>query len=213
MTGAARGAAVAAALVLLTGCAATRSAPPVHTFGLTYPAPEPERSTPLPVVVRVLPFGIASTYDQKGFVYRSGAYGVSVDYYNRWVGYPASLVTDLVARDLAASKSVQAVLQTPSALPSDYEITGRIETLEEGDEGGSCSAQLRLRIVLVAAPSAGARQVVMQDAFAADEPCRRGDPTSYAEAMSRAVQRASDAIRAAVLQAIEQNPPRSPSAE
>jgi ABC-type uncharacterized transport system auxiliary subunit len=204
MTRAARCVAWAAAL-LLAGCAALRPAPPIRTFRLTYPVPGPERTTPLPVTVRVLPFGIASAYDRQGFIYRSGPYDVGVDYYNRWIGSPASLITDLVARDLAASKTLQAVLQAPSALPSDYEINGEIETLEEDDEAASCAAHLRLRVALVAAPSTGARHVVMQDGFAADEPCTRGDPTSYAEAMSRAVQRASDAIRAALLRALEQN--------
>jgi hypothetical protein len=43
----------------------------------------------------------------------------------------------------------------------------------------------------------------MQDGFTADVPCTRGRPESYVEAMSRAVQQASGAIRAALLAAIE----------
>jgi ABC-type uncharacterized transport system auxiliary subunit len=196
-----------AALLLLAGCAAMRPAPPIRTFRLGYPPPEAERTTPFPVTVRIVPFGIAAADDRQGFIYRTGPSDVGVDYYNRWIGSPAGMITDLIARDLAAAHAVQAVLQAPSALPSDYELNGQIEALEERDDDGACLAHLRLRVFLVAAPSAGARQVVMQDSFAADEPCTRGDPASYAEAMSRAVQRASDAIRAAVLQAINQSIP------
>jgi hypothetical protein len=45
----------------------------------------------------------------------------------------------------------------------------------------------------------------MQDGFAADEVCRRGDPSAYAQAMSRAVQQVSDALRAAAIGAIAQD--------
>jgi ABC-type uncharacterized transport system auxiliary subunit len=193
--------AVAAALAA-GGCAAVHPALPVRTFVLAYPPPEAAGIPPLPVTVRVVPFGIVAAYDRQGFTYREGAYDVGVDYYNRWVGSPAGLITDLVARDLAASGRVQAVLQAPSALANDYEINGQIETLEEQDDAGACIAHLRLRIFVVRARSADRRQVLLQDGFAADEPCRRGDPGSYAEAMSRAVQRVSDQIRVAALDAI-----------
>jgi ABC-type uncharacterized transport system auxiliary subunit len=177
----------------------------VRTFQLAYPPPEAAGTPPLPVTVRVVPFGIVAAYDRRGFTYRAGGYDVGVDYYNRWVGNPAALITDLVARDLAASGRVQAVLQTPSAVASDYEINGQIETLEEEDDAGACAAHLRLRIFVVRARAADRRQVVLQDGFAADEPCRRADPGSYAEAMSRAVQRVSDQLRAAALAAIAQD--------
>lgn len=191
-----------AAVVVLGGCAAMHSAPPVRTFRLDYPAPAAAGTAPLPVTVRVVPFGIVAAYDRQGFTYREGGYDLGVDYYNRWVGSPAGLITDLVARDLAASGSVQAVLQAPSALASDYEINGQIEILEEQDDAGACAAHLRLRILVVRIRSAKRRQVLLQEGFAADEPCRRGDPAAYAEAMSRAVQRVSSQLRAAALDAI-----------
>jgi ABC-type uncharacterized transport system auxiliary subunit len=152
--------------------------------------------------VRVLPFGIATAYDSQSFLYRSGAYDVGIDYYNRWVGNPAHMITDLVVRDLAASKTVTAVVQTPSVLPADYELSGHIETLEERDEGSACTAHLRLRIVLDRVSSQGHRYVVLQEGFTADAPCTPGDPESYAAAMSNAVQRVSDQIRAALLTGI-----------
>jgi ABC-type uncharacterized transport system auxiliary subunit len=194
-----------AAATLLIGCAALRPAPQVRTFRLAYPAPAAAGLPALPVTVRVVPFGIAAAYDRQAFTYREGDYGVGVDYYNRWLGSPASLITDLVARDLAASGRVQAVLQAPSALPSDYELNGQIETLEEQGDGGGCVAHLRLRIFLVRAPAEGRRHVVLQDDFAADEVCHRGDPSSYAQSMSRAVQQVSDALRTAAVGAIAQD--------
>jgi ABC-type uncharacterized transport system auxiliary subunit len=192
-----RGAALA--LLLLAGCAAMRPAPEMRTYRLAYPPPDPSAATPLPVTVRVMPFGIAAAYDSLAFIYRSGPYDVGTDPYNRWIANPATMIADLIARDMAASKTVRAVLQVASAVPYDYELSGQIETLEERDEGGSCSAMLRVRIALAHVPPRGPRAVVMQDIFSAEPPCTEASAHGYAEAMSRAVQQVSDEIRAAVL--------------
>jgi ABC-type uncharacterized transport system auxiliary subunit len=194
-------AALAAAL-LLAGCTALQAVPQVRTFRITYRPPEALAALALPVTVRVLPFGIASAYDSQSFLYRTGPYDVGIDYYNRWVGDPAHMIADLVARDLAAANVVTAVVQTPSALPTDYELSGHIETLEERDEGSSGTAHLRLRTVLVRVPPQGPRYVVLQEGDAADAPCTPADPASYAAAMSSAVQQVSDHIRAGLVQAI-----------
>jgi ABC-type uncharacterized transport system auxiliary subunit len=191
-----------AAALLLAGCAALKAAPQVRTFRLAYPPPEPSAGSALPATVRVLPFGIASAYDSQSFLYRTGAHDVGIDYYNRWVGNPAPMITDLVERDLAASKAVTAVVQTPSALPADYELSGYIETFEERDAGSAGTAHLRLRIVVVRVAPQGPRYVVRQGNYTAEAPCTPADPESYAAAMSSAVQQVSEQIRAALVDAI-----------
>ena len=194
-----------AAVMLVAGCAAMRSAPPVRSFRVAYHPPDPGIAAPLPVTVRVVPFGIAAVYDRESFVYRNGPYDVGVDTYNRWISSPASMITDLLARDLAASHAVEAVLQAPSALSNDYELNGYVETLEERDDNG-CSAHLRLREFLVRVPRHGARQVVQHGDYTGDEPCTLGDPESYVAAMSRAVEQVSEQIRAAILAVIAAGP-------
>lgn len=186
------------ALAVLTGCgfATSRAAPPVQTYQLSYPVPTPA-SAPAPVTLRVVPFGVAAPYDRVNFVYSRGAYEIGIDSYHRWVVAPGSMLSDLLARDLAAATLVRAVLQAPSALPSDYEVNGQVETFEENDSGG-CSAHLRLRILLVRVPPSGPRTVIADDIFEAEEPCRSGDPASFAAAMSRAAERASERIRAQI---------------
>ena len=198
-----------AAALLLAGCSAlSPSAPRIRTFRLEYPPPAPS-ATPMPATLRVVPLGIAAIYDRPGFVYREGPYDVAVDNYNWWLGNPAAMITDLLARDLAASRRYQAVLQAPSALPSDYELNGQIEALEERAADG-CTAALRLRVFLVRVPPTGPRTAVFEDVFEADEPCASGDPAAFAAAMSRALQRVSEQLQAALLTAIEHNPPPSP---
>ena len=190
--------------LLLAGCAAIRSAPTVHTFRIEYPPPEPA-GAPLPATARVVPFGIAAAYDHTGFTYRTTSVEAGVDYYNRWIDNPARLITDLIARDLAASHRVAAVLQGPSAVPADYEISGQVEAIEEEDDRDGCTAHVRLRVLVVRAPMDGRRRVLLQDAFSADAACTRGVAQSYAEATSQAVRQVSVRVCDAVLGAIERD--------
>jgi ABC-type uncharacterized transport system auxiliary subunit len=188
-------------LVVAAGCAAFQAAPAARTFRIAYQPPVASTAAPLPVVVRVMPFGIAAPYNREVFVFRTGVYDLGIDYYNRWIASPATMLTDLVARDLAASQTVRAVLQSPSALPTDYELSAQIETFEERDEDNACTAHLRLRALLVRAARDG-RSVAMQQDFVVDEPCVRGDVESYVAAMSRATERTSTDVRGALLDAI-----------
>ena len=196
-------AALALAALVLAACSAIAPAPPpVRTFRLAYEPPPPPGAPPTTATLRVVPFGIAALYDRQGFVYRDGPYDIAVDNYNRWLGNPAAMITDLLAHDLAASGKYRAVLQAPSALPADYELNGQIEVLEERADGG-CTAALRLRVTLVRVPPRGARSAVFEQVFSADEPCGTSDPAAFAAAMSRALQRVSQEMQAALLAATE----------
>ncbi len=205
-----RSALLLAAASLLASCSLlTPSVPSLRTFRLDYPAPAPgadtasaQASAQAPaMVLRITPFGIAAAYDQQGFVYRDGEFAVGVDHYHRWIAAPQDLITDLVARDLAAARVVAAVLQGPSGVPAQYELSGQIEALEETPSGG-CTAALRLRALLVRLPDTGPRAVVFEEVFSADEPCIAGDPSSFAAAMSLAVQGVSESLRARVTAAL-----------
>src|SRR4029079_15638766 len=113
------------------------------TYRLSYPAPPPAYDAPLGVL-RIAPFSTAPVYDRLDFVYRSGEYDVGIDNYNSWVTAPAAMIADLIARDLASARVASAVLQGPSALLPNYELSGRIEELAEVDAHG-CTAHLPLR--------------------------------------------------------------------
>lgn len=191
-----------AAASLLASCSLfTPSTPPLRTFRLDYPAPAPADGSAPTAVLRVARFAIAAAYDQQGFVYRDGQYELGVDPYHRWIAAPQTQITDLIARDLAAARVAAAVLQGPSAVPARFELSGLVEALEETPAGG-CTAHLRLRALLVRLPDTGARLVVFEDVFSADEPCIAGDPSSFAAAMSQAVQRVSEQLRARIAAAL-----------
>jgi ABC-type uncharacterized transport system auxiliary subunit len=191
-----------AALVLLLAlalgaCTAIEGAPPVaRTYWLTYPAPAPAYDAPAGIV-RVAPFSSAPVYDRLGFVYREGAYDIAVDNYNGWISPPAAMIGELVGRDLGSARVAAAVLQGPSALTPDYELSARVEELAEVDSNG-CSAHLRLRALLTRVGATGPRSPVFEEIFRSEQPCSSGDPSSVAEAMSLAVQDVSNQLSARV---------------
>jgi ABC-type uncharacterized transport system auxiliary subunit len=178
---------------LLAGCGSLSSGPNARTYRMAYQPPSPDGAS-VAATVRVVPFGIAAAYDSQSFIYRESAYDIGIDSYHQWIAGPSAMITDLVARDLAAADAFQAVLQAPSALPSDYELNGWIETFEERDDDG-CKAHVRLRALFVRVPPRGPREVLFEESLTGDEPCSSGDPDDFAAAMSRAVERLSTEIR------------------
>ncbi|MGH7786380.1 MAG: ABC-type transport auxiliary lipoprotein family protein [Candidatus Binatia bacterium] len=177
---------------MLGGCAALQPAPAQRVFVLEYPPP-PVAARRIDAVLRVVPFGSDAVYDRQGFVYREGPYEIAIDSYNLWVAAPASLITDLVARDLAAAGRFTAVLSAPSALAAQYELSAQVEVFEERAED-SCSARAGLRALLIQSPARAARRVVFEETFTAAEPCDGSGADAFAAAMSRAVQRVSMAL-------------------
>src|SRR5512135_3497982 len=184
--------------LLVSACSTFRGAPPVaRSYRLAYPPPAPAYDSAPAGVVRLASFSAGPIYDRLGFVYREGPYDVGVDNYNSWITAPAGMIGDLLARDLAAAGVASAVLQGPSALTPDFEVSGRIEELAELDTNG-CSARLRLRVLLVRVGASGPRAPVFEDVFESEQPCTAGDPPSFAEAMSRAAQEVSGQVVARV---------------
>lgn len=180
-----------ALISLLPGCVRlNQPAPRTREYRLDYPPPL-ITGTPLPVTVRVSRFGVAATYDRQPIVYREDAYSTSTYPYDRWSTNPGNMVADLLARDLAASGLYRAVQQGPSVLPSDFELTGEIEEIEERKTDGSCSARLRERLLLLHVQPTTRDPVLLRTTYAEAEPCRCNDPRALAQAMSDALERIS----------------------
>ncbi|HSP97919.1 MAG TPA: ABC-type transport auxiliary lipoprotein family protein [Candidatus Dormibacteraeota bacterium] len=184
--------------LLVSACSTFQGAPPMaRSYRLTYPPPAPAYDRPPAGVVRVASFSTAPVYDRLGFIYREGPYDVGVDNYNSWITAPAGMIGELLARDLATARVASAVLQGPSALPPDFELSGRIEEFDELDTNG-CLARLRLRVLLVRVGASGPRTPIFEELFESEQSCTPGDPASFAEAMSLAVQDVSGQVVARV---------------
>lgn len=190
---------VAAALASAGCFPAAAPAPPVHDYRLEYASPMLGESA-LPAVVRVIPFGAAAVYDREAIVYRENAYATGTYVYHRWMANPASMVSDLLARDLAASGAYRAVPR--GLVASDFSLDGELEEIEERMTDAGRGAHLRLRVILQRARGASAEPVVFTAAYEADEACRGETAADFVAAMSRALEQISARLQRDVYGAI-----------
>jgi len=191
-----------AVVVLLAGCVhLSQPAPQVHDYRLDYAPPVPV-GTPLPVTLRVAPFGVAAVYDRESIVYRDDTYSTGRYFYHRWSSNPGDMIADLMARDLAASQLYRAVQQGAASLPDDYQLSGQVEEIEERPEGSGCTAHLRLRVLLAVMRAGAVAASVLQTTYTADEPCKCNDARALAEAMSVGVAHISGQLQQEVYDAI-----------
>ncbi len=194
-----------AGLLLLGGLVAgcfrlSQPSPDIREYHLDYPPPAVAGQR-VAVTLRIAPLGVAAVYDRQAIVYSDGPYSGGTYYYARWSTNPSAMVTDLLARDFVASKLYSAVQQGPPAVPNDYQLGGAIEEIAERAAATGCTAQLRLRALLVRVRATGT-PVLLQTSYAADEPCTCNDPRALAQAMSQAMARVSQQLQQAVYDAI-----------
>lgn len=197
-------------LAVLGGCLhlGIRS-PQVREYRIDY-TPPTLSGTPLPVAVEVGLFSVAAVYDREAIVYREGTYSTGAYVDARWSAHPGNLVADLLARDLAASGLFRAVQRVPSMVPSDYQVGGEVQEIEERATGGGCAAHLQLQVLLARSHPAKGGPVLLQRTYTGDEaaPCRA--PDQLVAAMSKALAGISAQIERDVYGAIAADPASSP---
>jgi ABC-type uncharacterized transport system auxiliary subunit len=193
---------LAAAAAVLSGCVTfTVPAPPTQEYLLDYASPS-GGGPPLPAVLRLAHMAIVSTYSRTGIMYRTSDHEIGVYAYHQWVTDPGGMVGDLLARDFADAGQYRAVLNGPSRVRPDYELSGTIEEMEErlDDRGGTAHLQIR---VLLRRLSAGHKNaVIFQKTYSADEPTPGDDTSELVAAMSRSLQQISESLRRDVHEAI-----------
>ena len=192
-------------LLLLGGVVAgcfhlSQPSPDIREYHLDYPSPTVAGERVL-VTLRIAPLGVAAMYDRQAIAYSDGPYSGGTYYYARWSTNPSAMITDLLARDFVASQLYRAVQQGPPTVPNDYQLGGEIEQIAERTGTAGCTAQLRLRALLVRV-RATATPVVSQTVYAAEEPCACNDARALAQAMSQAMARISEQLQQAVYNAI-----------
>jgi ABC-type uncharacterized transport system auxiliary subunit len=197
----------AAAAAILSGCVTLSvPAPPTQEYLLDY-APPASDGPPLPVVLRIGHLSIASTYARSGIMYRTSDHEIGAYAYRQWATDAASMVSDLLARDFADAGRYRAVLNGPTRLWPDYEISGTIERMEEWIGAGGGTANLQLRVLLRRLSPDAEDKVVFQKTYTADEPCPGDDTADLVSAMSRALQSISEELRREVYAAIAADGP------
>jgi ABC-type uncharacterized transport system auxiliary subunit len=180
--------------ILAAGCVTlSRPAPPTQEYQIDYDPPPVEGSA-LPVVIRVAPFHAADLYGTDAIIYREDDHRVGSYAYHRWVSDVATMIGDLIARDLAASGLYRAVLQGPSLLRYQYAIEATVERVEER-VGPSCTARVEIRALLQRTSAPAPEAVAFQRTYAADEPCAGKTVADLVAAIGRAARTISTELQ------------------
>lgn len=193
---------IAVATAMLSGCVSLSAPPPPTQEYLLDYAPPANQGPPLPVVLRLSHMSIAATYARSGIMYRTSDHEIGSYTYHQWVTDPPSMIGDLLARDFADAGQYTAVLNGPSRLRPDYEVSGMIEEMEERIGDGRNTAHLQIRVLLRRLAVDTDKKVVFQKTYTADEPISGNNTSELVAAMSRSLQKISESLRRDVYEAI-----------
>ncbi|MDD5674927.1 MAG: ABC-type transport auxiliary lipoprotein family protein, partial [Chitinivibrionales bacterium] len=137
------------ALSLLSGCA---SVPEKKYYILNYvPAPLASRISPqpFPCTIRLKDFEIEEAYSRPQMVYRQNPYELQYYYFQVWAVKPTRMITDLVQKHLLTANIVSHIVRRfDEGQQPDYELSGRIEAIEEYDSDQLWFAHLAMRLTL-----------------------------------------------------------------
>lgn len=191
-----------ASFAVASGCiTVAQPSPQIDDYRLDYPAPTLEAEA-VPVVLSIPTMSVSAAYDREAIVYREDGYSIGRYFYHRWTSNPGSLIADLLERDFARSGHFRAVQSGRSPLRPDYQLLGIVEEIEERSADQGCIAHLALRFQLLRVAAGEGSPVVLQKAYAEDEPSACGEPHKLTEAMSHAMARIAAALQRDVYDAI-----------
>lgn len=173
-------------LVLVTlGLAASCGAPKTSFYRLNYPVAERASSPASEATLGVERFRAANLLRQDRIVYSTADNQVNYYPYHRWAEDPATMVTNLVVRQLAGRHLFGDVAHYRPERETEYYLRGRVLALEEQDRGASVSVRVLLEAELVKAKTGA---VIWSGRAERERPVPRKDVSSVVEEMSRATE-------------------------
>lgn len=167
----------------------TRPYKEIFSYQIVYDPPE-VKGLPFPnVVVRIVAFSVAPSFDKQKIVYSTGANQLSVYEYHTWVTNPGEMLSDLLIRDLIASGNYQAVVDLKSSINPHYEVEGVLERIYEKTEGDIWWASLRLRALIFYYDKG--KHVLLQRVYEKESKIVEHMPAGIVEAMGEAAKATS----------------------
>ncbi len=76
--------------------------------------------------VKVRTFDSVSLFADKTFVFRTGALNYEKDYYNQFILFPTTMITEEVKKWLSSVPQMITIIDRGSLIPAEFEITGKI---------------------------------------------------------------------------------------
>lgn len=192
---AAQAAGIALALALAS-CSFTQAPASKRAFLLD---PRPPAATAAPAdapVLRVNRFVVAQPFDAKGLVYRIGEQRYELDYYNEFLAFPATMITENTVRHLAAAGLYRSVVPMGSSVDSRIVLEGAVTSLHGDLRGGATgdAAVLAVRFLLAREDAGGA--VLYDKLIERRIPVRERSADALVAALDRALEEILQALAA-----------------
>jgi ABC-type uncharacterized transport system auxiliary subunit len=157
------------AIVLLglfeAGCLDSR---PIHYYTLEGPPSQVTPVAPAGPVVMVGKISMPPGLQDGRIRYRVGANEVGAYQYHRWMERPGTMISESLVYALQASGKCRSVMESGSAVDSDYQLRGELYEFDEVDRE-TIQTCISLRVDLVDVKT---RQVVWGDLVKHEEPVR-----------------------------------------
>jgi ABC-type uncharacterized transport system auxiliary subunit len=157
------------AIVLLglfeAGCLDSR---PVHYYTIEMASPPVTPGAPAGPALMVGNIGAPSELQDGRICYRIGSNEVGAYEFKRWIERPGTMVSESLVQALRASGKFRSVMESSSAVASDYQLRGELYEFDEVDRE-TIQTCISLRVDLV---NEKTRQVVWGDLVKREEPVR-----------------------------------------
>lgn len=146
-----RHSALAAALLLLSGCFFGRTVETQYYMLDYIPTPPTERlqKGPYPFSVRLRDPILAEAYKRSQIVYRQSAYQMQFYAFHLWVVDPDRMIGDLLIKHLRAARLFEVVSRTVESTPPDFQLTTDVQAIEEYDGPETWYAHLAIEYQLI----------------------------------------------------------------
>jgi len=167
----------------------------ISFYSLEYDPPQLESAPSLSAIIRIERFRVFPLYDSTKMIYREKAFKRDAYIFHKWWANPPDLVSYFLARDFRQSERFNAVFSPDQSFPASHLIDGMIEEFFEEDDVNAWYAILSLNISLIKEKEPDvSKRILMQKKYAIKEPCIEKTPIAFAQAMSRAMAKASEQI-------------------
>jgi ABC-type uncharacterized transport system auxiliary subunit len=180
-------------LILLSGCSMGGKRNVVtRQYILEYSPAAPESLSRIDELIKVDRFFVAQAYNTPSMIYQEAPFQQSTDPYNSWRANPAEMVSDYLLRDLRQAGIFRGVLPYQSTDYTRFVLEGRVEQFFQLTEKEGSKAVLDVYVTLLdQAQKNLVERVIFQRDYRYAESLEDQSPKSFAQGMSRAMEKLS----------------------
>lgn len=175
-------------------------------YTLEYEAPALATREILPHIIKIENFNAAPLYNTTGIIYKDRAFKRGTYPYHKWMTNPSYIVTYLLGRDLKKAGMFKGVIMPGERNKEvSFRLAGIIDEFHELDNGREYYGVLTVSITLTPEAGRGKKgKDIFQKSYTITEKMEKKTPASLAEALSKAMQKISQAIGTDIYEYINQ---------